>query len=146
MATVLRNYRLYIGGDWVEAESDVVLEVINPATEQAIGAVPQASVSDVDRAVLAARRAFDDGPWPRLSPRARSDALMRLMQEVADRRAELVDLIIAEAGAARWVAETLQFDTGFRYGQWFAERAASFAYLDPLPPRLAPGGSARASS
>jgi len=140
MATALRNYRLYIGGDWVEAETDVVLEVINPATEQVIGAVPQASVSDVDRAVLAARRAFEDGPWPRLSPRARSDALMRLMQEVADRRAELVELIIAETGAARWVAEALQFDTGFRYGQWFAERAASFPYLDPLPPQAGARG------
>src|SRR5438477_693079 len=140
MATVLRNYRLYIGGDWVDAESDDVLEVINPATEQAIGAVPQASVSDVDRAVLAARRAFEDGPWPRMSPRARSDALMRLMQQVADRRAELVDLIIAETGAARWVAEALQFDTGFRYGQWFAERAASFPHLDPLPPQAGARG------
>src|SRR5437870_335432 len=140
MATVLRNYRLYIGGDWVEAESDVVLEVINPATEQAIGAVPQASVADVDRAVSAARRAFAEGPWPRLSPRERSDALLRFMQTLADRRAELVDLIIAEAGAARWVAEALQFDTGFRYAQWFAERTASFPYLDPLPPQAGARG------
>src|SRR5437660_3842828 len=140
MATALRNYQLYIGGEWVDASSDDGLAVINPATEQVIGQVPQASIDDVDRAVAAARHAFEEGPWPRLSPRQRSDALLRFMQTIADRRAELVDLIIAEAGAARWVAEALQFDTGFRYGQWFAERAASFAYLDPLPPQAGARG------
>jgi aldehyde dehydrogenase (NAD+) len=140
MATTMRNDRLYIGGDWVEAASDESLEVINPATEDVIGHVPQATVADVDRAVAAARRAFADGPWPRLPPRQRSDALLRFVQEVADRRGQLVDLIIQEAGAARWVAESLQFETGFRYAQWFAERTASFPYLDPLPPQAGARG------
>ena len=76
--------------------------VVNPATEEVIAQVPQASVADVDRAVTAARRAFDDGPWPRMSPRERSDALAAVRhRRVADRRADLVDLIIAEAGCAR---------------------------------------------
>src|SRR5438046_6857137 len=138
MATTLRNYRLYIGGDWVDAASDESLDVINPATEDVIGQVPQASVADVDRAVTAARHAFDEGPWPRMSPRERSDTLLRFTQTVADRRAELVDLIIAEAGSARPIAEALQFDTPLRYTFWFAERAASFPYLDPLPPQSSP--------
>ncbi|MBV8434539.1 MAG: aldehyde dehydrogenase family protein, partial [Candidatus Eremiobacteraeota bacterium] len=132
MATALRNYQLYIGGEWVDATSDDGLEVINPATEERIGEVPQGSIADVDRAVAAARTAFVDGTWRKLSPRQRSDALLRFMQAVADRKAELVDLIIAEAGAARWVAEGLQFDTGFKYAQWFAERTASFPFQDPL--------------
>src|SRR2546423_3110407 len=140
MATTLRSYRLYIGGDWVAAATDDALEVINPATEDVIGHAPQAAVGDVDRAVSAARRAFDDGPWPRLSPRQRSDALLRFVQEVADRRAALIELIIEETGAARWVAESLQFETGFRYAQWFAERTASFPYLDPLPPQAGARG------
>src|SRR3954468_18497047 len=140
MATALRNYQLYIGGEWVEATSDDGLEVINPATEEAIGAVPQASIADVDRAVGAARRAFEEGSWRRLKPRERPDALLRFMQEVADRRAELVDLIIAEAGAARWVADALQFETGFRYAQWVAERPASFPYQAPLPPQAGARG------
>jgi aldehyde dehydrogenase (NAD+) len=140
MATTLRNYQLYIGGEWVDSASDDGLDVINPATEESIGAVPQACVADVDRAVGAARRAFEEGPWRTMSPRERSDALLRFMQAVADRRAELVDLIIAEAGAARWVAEALQFETGFRYAQWFAERTASFPYEDPLPPQAGARG------
>ena len=140
MASTLRNYQLYIGGEWVEAASDDGLEVINPATEEPIGEVPQASIADVDRAVGAARRAFDEGPWRRLSPRERSDALLRFMETIAARRDELVDLIVAEAGSALWVAQALQFDTGFRYGQWFAERTASFPYLEPLPPQTGARG------
>src|SRR4051812_42159694 len=111
MATTLKSYRLYIGGEWVEAASDEALDVINPATEDVIGQVPQASVVDVDRAVAAARQAFESGPWPRMSPRQRSDALLRFTQTVADRRPELVELIIAEAGSARPIAEMLQFET-----------------------------------
>src|SRR5213595_2509905 len=135
MATTLRSYRLYIGGDWVDGATDDVLEVINPATEEVIGHAPQAAVADVDRAVTTARHDFDDGPWPRLSPRQRCDALLRFVQEVADGRGALVETMIEETGAARWVAESLQFETGFRYAQWFAERTASFPYLDPLPPQ-----------
>jgi len=140
MATALKNYQLYIGGEWVDASSDDALEVINPATEETIGAVPQGSIADVDRAVAAARKAYTDRTWRRMPPRQRSDALLRFMQEVADRKAELVDLIIAEAGAARWVADGLQFDTGFKYAQWFAERTASFPFEDPLPPQVSARG------
>src|SRR5436190_3729678 len=140
MATTLRSYRLYIGGDWVDAASDESIDVINPATEDVIGQVPQASVVDVDRAVTAARHAFEEGPWPRMSPRQRSDALLRFTQAVADRRAELVDLIIAEAGSARPIAEMLPFETGFKYAQWFAERTASFPFQDPLPVQAGPRG------
>jgi aldehyde dehydrogenase (NAD+) len=140
MAIELEHRGLYIDGEWVDARSDETHEVVNPATEEVIAQVPQASVADVDRAVEAARRAFETGPWPRLSPRERSDALVRFVQAVAERRAELVDLIIAEAGAARPIAQALQFDTPLRYASWFAERAGSFPYLDPLPPQAGPRG------
>ena len=133
MATALKSYQLYIGGEWVEATSDDGLDVINPATEEVIGQVPQASVEDVDRAVAVARRAFEEGPWPRQSARERSDALLRFMQTVADRQAELLP-------GSRMVLDALQFDTGFRYAQWFAERTASFPYLDPLPPQAGARG------
>ena len=75
----MKSYELYIGGEWVAAKSDETLDVINPATEDVIGQVPQASVADVDRAVVAAREAFDEGPWPRMSPRERGDVLLRFM-------------------------------------------------------------------
>src|SRR5438105_14020661 len=100
MATALKNYQLYIGGEWVDATSDDGLEVINPATEETIGSVPQGSIADVDRAVGAARKAFEEGTWRRTPPRQRSDALLRFMQTIADRKALLAALLSAEAGAA----------------------------------------------
>ena len=53
---------LYIGGEWVAPSRSEVIEVISPATEEVIGQVPHASTGDADRAVAAARKAFDDGP------------------------------------------------------------------------------------
>ena len=140
MATTLKSSQLYIDGKWIDGSSDEQLEVINPATEEVVTTVPQASIEDIDRAVAAARRAFEDGPWPRMSPRERSDALVRFMQAIVDRRAEIVDIIITEAGAARPIAEALQFDTPMRFAFWFAERAATFPYEDPLPPQVSARG------
>jgi aldehyde dehydrogenase (NAD+) len=132
--------RLYIDGKRVEATGDGVTPVINPATEEVLVEVPQASTADVDDAVAAARRAFDDGPWPRMPARERSDLLLRFTETLVARRADLVDLIITEAGSARPIAQALQFDTPLRYATWFAERAASFPYLDPLPPNIGARG------
>jgi aldehyde dehydrogenase (NAD+) len=140
MTTQLASPRLYIDGAWVEATSDDTVAVVNPATEEVIAEVPQGSNGDVDRAVAAARRAFDEGPWRRMSPRERSDVLVRFVQTVAERRDDLVDLIISEAGAARQIAQALQFDTPLRYSTWFAERAASFPFVEPLLPQAGPRG------
>jgi aldehyde dehydrogenase (NAD+) len=140
MTTSLESPRLYIDGTWVDPSGDGVVDVINPATEEVIASVPEASIADVDRAVTSARRAFDEGPWPQMSPRERSDMLVRFVQAVADRRAELVDLIVSEAGCARPFAQALQFDTPLRYASWFAERAATFPFLDPLPPQISARG------
>jgi aldehyde dehydrogenase (NAD+) len=140
MTTQLATPRLYIDGAWVEASGDDAVPVVNPATEEVIATVPQVSGADVDRAVAAARRAFDEGPWPRLSPRDRSDALVRFVEAVAERRAELVDLIVSEAGAARPIAQALQFETPLRYAMWFAERAATFPFMEALLPQAGPRG------
>ena len=60
--------RLYIGGAWVAPVDDGRIDVVNPATEEVIGHAPRASVADVNRAVAAARDAFEHGPWPRTAP------------------------------------------------------------------------------
>ncbi len=141
MAIELKQSRLYIDGEWVEASSDDELAVVNPATEEVIARVPQASVADIDRG--------SRGGAARPSTRARGRACRRVSvptcscassQAVIDRRAELVDLIVAEAGRARPFAMALQFDTPLRYAAWFAERAASFPFLEPLPPQSSPRG------
>ncbi len=57
---------LYIGGSWVKPNGSETYTVINPATEEAIGAVPVGTAADADAAIVAAREAFDHGPWPKM--------------------------------------------------------------------------------
>ena len=62
----MRTYsKLFIGGSWVPPSSAAVIDVISPHSEEVVGRVPEAKEADVDRAVAAARDAFDKGPWPR---------------------------------------------------------------------------------
>src|SRR5271166_3950022 len=98
MVTV-RSSRLYIDGKWVDSTGDETLVVINPATEDVIGTVPQATPGDVHRAIEAARRAFDSGPWPRMTPTERAQVLAKMAAEFDRRRDELIELNIAEAGS-----------------------------------------------
>src|SRR5258708_22200422 len=60
--------RFYIGGQWVAPAGSATLDVISPHTEEVVGRVPDGTPADMDRAVVAARDAFDNGPWPRMAP------------------------------------------------------------------------------
>ncbi len=90
---------LYIGGSWVKALGDRTLPVISPVTEQVLITVPEACERDVDRAVAAARQAFDEGPWPRLAPAERGQALLRVAQALKARLPQLAELWTAQVGA-----------------------------------------------
>ena len=69
------DHRMLIDGRFVAAASGKTLPVYNPANGEVITHVPEAEAEDVNRAVTAARRAFDDGPWPRMSPSERGRLL-----------------------------------------------------------------------
>ena len=72
----IRDYdRLFIGGDWVAPEGTDTIAVISPSTEEVIARVPDGTEADIDKAVAAARTAFDHGPWPRMTPAERAAIL-----------------------------------------------------------------------
>jgi acyl-CoA reductase-like NAD-dependent aldehyde dehydrogenase len=99
-APAIRSFsELFIGGSWVKPSSDRRIEVVSPVTEEVIAHVPEALPADVDAAVRAARRAFDHGPWPRLSPAERAEALLRIRREVEARFDEMCLAFTAEIGA-----------------------------------------------
>jgi phenylacetaldehyde dehydrogenase len=75
---ISRDHRIYIDGRFVTAAAGKTFPVYNPATGDVIAHVPEAEEEDVNRAVLAARHAFDDGPWTRLSPSERGRMLWKL--------------------------------------------------------------------
>jgi aldehyde dehydrogenase (NAD+) len=97
--TLFERNDFFIHGEWVRAEGRSTIEVIGAATEEPIGRVPEASPADIDRAVAAAREAFDHGPFPRWSPAERADALARLSQALQARGQQIADLISRENGA-----------------------------------------------
>src|SRR5206468_5797903 len=67
--------RMFIDGKWVEASNGATYPIPNPATEDEVGSAPDATVEDMQRAIGAARRAFDEGPWPSSSRQERARAL-----------------------------------------------------------------------
>src|SRR5262249_13133724 len=89
------THRLLIDGKWVDAKSGKRFDVFDPATGQAIAAVAEADAPDIDVAVRAARRAFEEGPWSRTSPMERCRLIWKLadlIEENADEIAEVESL------------------------------------------------------
>jgi aldehyde dehydrogenase (NAD+) len=89
----------FIDGDWAAPASSDTIEVVSPHTEQVVATVPEGSNADIDAAVAAARRAFDHGPWPRLSPEERIEIVQNFSNLYAGRMGEMADLITAEMGS-----------------------------------------------
>jgi betaine-aldehyde dehydrogenase len=81
----VRRGRFYIGGEWIEPGERSLFDVITPSDETVFASVPFATEQDIDRAVIAARQAFDHGPWPRLSHRERAGYLSRMADAIEAR-------------------------------------------------------------
>ncbi len=90
--------KLFIGGDWVAPAGTGVIDVISPFTEETVGRVPEGTKADIDRAVDAARLAFDKGPWPRMSPEERAAVLGSISASITERMDEITRLIVEEMG------------------------------------------------
>jgi betaine-aldehyde dehydrogenase len=100
MATATRTkLRNFIGGEFVDPAEGETEEVVNPATGETIAEAPLSTAEDVDRAVAAARQAFDD--WSTKTPGERSLALLRLADAIEEHADEIADLESADAGKPR---------------------------------------------
>ena len=121
-APVLPPARLFVDGRW--RETDVTEEVPNPATGEWIGRAPVGSAGDAADAIAAARRAFDDGPWPQLTPRERSARLRAFHAALAERTGDLVSLVVAEAGSTVAAALSHQVTLPLEHLAWWVEAAA----------------------
>lgn len=97
--------QLFIDGKWVEPALGGRLDVINPANGQAFHTVSVASAQDVDLAVRAARRAFDEGRWPKLRGRERARYLRRIAEAIRSRLPALAEIEVKDNGKPRAEAE-----------------------------------------
>jgi phenylacetaldehyde dehydrogenase len=99
-----RPARLLIGGEWVESKSQGRIPVMDPATGKEIASVADANASDVDRAVAAARAAFEKGPWPDMLPAQREALLWKLAELVEKNADELAELESLNNGKTKFMA------------------------------------------
>jgi aldehyde dehydrogenase (NAD+) len=95
---MLPQPKLLIGGQWVDSASGKTFETINPATEEVVAKLAEAGTEDVERAVKAARKAFDEGPWPKMAAADRGKVLRRIADGIRKNLQAFADLETADTG------------------------------------------------
>lgn len=113
--------RLFIGGEWVAPAGTDTIEVITPSTEEPFGRCPDGTTADIDRAVAAARTAFDAGPWPRMTPEERVEQLRPIVDFLMGKAEDIAQLVTSENGSP------ISFS---RAGQGYAPAAILGYYCD----------------
>src|ERR1700689_5726181 len=90
--------QLFINGQWVDAASGRTFDTPNPATGETLATVAEGDAQDINRAVKAARRAFEDGPWGRMTPSERGRIIWRIGDLILQHVDELAQLESLEHG------------------------------------------------
>jgi acyl-CoA reductase-like NAD-dependent aldehyde dehydrogenase len=121
--------RFFIGGRWLEPISRQTLKVVSPSTEELLFSYPEAGPADIDRAVAAARDAFDNGPWPRMAASERAAALRRVADNLTARLDEIANAWTVQVGAPISLTKKLvgQNPTLFRY---YADLIETYPFVD----------------
>jgi aldehyde dehydrogenase (NAD+) len=100
LAPVLQR-GLFINNEWRAGSTGASITLVNPATEASFGSAASASSDDINSAVVAARAAFDSGPWPQLSIQERAAVLLRFADEIESAIEPLTELVMMETGLPR---------------------------------------------
>ena len=114
------DYKMLVDGDWIGASDGKTFDSINPATGQVWARAPEATAADVDTAVRAADRAFNDGPWAKMSPTERGHCLRRLAELLVDQSEQLGHIEAVDTGKmlketrwqAKYISEFFHFYAG----------------------------------
>lgn len=147
MGDLIEYGQLFIGGALVDPAGAETIEVVSPHTEQVIGRVPHAARADVDRAVAAARRAFDEGEWPRTSLEERIAVVTRIKDAIAVRHEEIAKVISAQNGSpyswsvlAQALGAMMVWDAAITVARDFTFEERRAGVLGPLLVRREPVG------
>ena len=125
----IRDYdRLFIGGDWVAPEGTDTISVISPMTEEVVGRVPDGTEADIDKAVAAARNAFDRGPWPRMSPAERGAIVAKVGAQIMAEMNDIAEIITLEMGSPISFSTMAQVLAPSMIFNYYADLASTFAF------------------
>ena len=94
----VKKYKMFVDGKWVSSHTGETWNVINPANQEVIATVPLADEEDARMAIMAARRAFDKGPWRKMSQVERGKLLFALARAIRDQAEELAQLETLNSG------------------------------------------------
>ncbi|MER7545230.1 aldehyde dehydrogenase [Spirillospora sp. NPDC127506] len=130
--------RLFIGGEWAAPAGTGTIDVISPHTEEVIGRVPEGTEADIDAAVAAARHAFDEGPWPRMTPAERAEIVGRLSAIYAERQQEMADLCTAQMGSPIMFSVFGQAAIPQMVLQYYVDLAATYTWEEERQGMLGP--------
>ena len=129
----VRTYQMYVNGEWVESKSNKTFPVYDPATEEVIAQVPDANADDVNRAVAAAKAAFENGPWASTTAQERGRVLFRLAEKIRQNTPMLAELESRNTGKPIVEAEFDIADvaTCFEYYAGLANKV--LGHVNPVP-------------
>ena len=114
------HYKLLIGGTWQDAASGRRFESSNPATGEVIADVAEGDAADIDRAVAAARKAFDHGPWPKTDPSERGKCLRRMAELIRAKAEDLAVLDTRDCGKPITDTRTVDVPVAAEFFEYFA--------------------------
>lgn len=132
---LLHTDRFFIGGEWVKPSSAAMIDVIDSGTEDLFFRVAEAQSSDVSRAVAAARRAFDEGPWPRLSHAQRAEYLRAIAAGLRDRAQAIYQIWPRESGGLYTLSAPLTADALASF-EYYAALAGTYPFEQRATPTV----------
>ncbi|WP_055479516.1 aldehyde dehydrogenase [Sphaerimonospora mesophila] len=135
---MLQHDTLFIGGDWVAPAGTGTIEVVSPHTEEVVARVPDGTPADMDRAVAAARDAFDNGPWPRMTMAERAAVVGRLADIYESRQGEMAETITLEMGCPITFSQLAQAPQPLGMLRYFAELGRTFPVEEERPGLFGP--------
>lgn len=136
------DYRMLIDGDLVAATGGQTYENINPATEEVLGTVPDAAAEDVERAILAARRAFDTTGWA-TDVEFRRKCLRQLQDALRERKEKLRPILIAEAGLPDSMTRMVGLDGCIEMMGHYSDLLESYEFETVIDPAAGDEGAHR---
>jgi betaine-aldehyde dehydrogenase len=125
--------QFFIGGEWVAPSSDSRIDVIMPSTEEVFFSIPEAQEADINRAVAAARTAFDHGPWPRMTPAERAPFLKAIGKGIRSRAETISQIWTSEMGVIPTFAMPQVLGAGAAFA-YYAGLADTFPFIEHHAP------------
>ena len=127
--------RFFIDGEWIAPSSGATVDVIDSSTEQVYFRVPEAQAADIDRAVTAARRAFDEGPWPTMTHADRAGFLKGIAGGLRERAEDIGQIWPRESGALHLLARRSAAGMAGAF-EYYADLAKSFPFEEEAQPSM----------